>query len=89
MARARALLETGGAKVAELDYLLGSAEQFSWGDDAAATEVAALLPRLRDAKSWVAQVRPSFHIFATGHPHAAQCASMYLERKGLLTGAHK
>jgi hypothetical protein len=57
VARAKALLETGGAKVAELDWLLGNAGQFAWGPaETCGDEVAALLPRLREAKTWVAQV---------------------------------
>ena len=58
VARARALLETGGAKVAELDWLLGGAEQFSWGPADVIADVASLTPRLKDAKTWVAQVSP-------------------------------
>ena len=57
VARAKALLEAGGAKVAELDWLLSNAQQFAWGPpECCGPEVAALLPRLREAKAWVAQV---------------------------------
>lgn len=45
-------------EVAELDWLLGNAGQFAWGPaGCCGDEVAALLPRLREAKAWVARVR--------------------------------
>ena len=54
--KAKALLETGGAKVAELDTLLAEGEQFGWGPEDVQEDVAPLETRLRDAKAWVGQV---------------------------------
>ncbi|CAL8461880.1 g1411 [Coccomyxa elongata] len=56
VSRAKALLETGGAKVAELDALLAEAEQFAWGPEEVQADVAPLESRLKEAKAWVGQV---------------------------------
>ena len=56
VSRAKALLETGGAKVAELDALLADAEQFAWGPEEVQADVAPLESRLKEAKAWVGQV---------------------------------
>lgn len=58
MQRAKTLLETGGAKVAELDALLAEVEQFGWGPAEVQADVAPLEERLKEAKIWVGQVRP-------------------------------
>lgn len=55
--KAKALLETGGAKVAKLDTLLAEVEQFGWGPEEVQADVAPLETRLREAKTWVAQVQ--------------------------------
>ncbi|KAK9819859.1 hypothetical protein WJX72_003401 [[Myrmecia] bisecta] len=54
-ARAKQVLEVGGAKVAELDALIVETEQYAWGG-AEFEDVPPVLARLRQAKAWVAQV---------------------------------
>ncbi len=56
-ARGAALLEAGGAKVAELDALIAGGDQFLWGTADLAAGVPELLGRLRAAKAWVGQAR--------------------------------
>ena len=56
MARARRLLEQGGAKVTELEILIAQAEQYAWGPADVTADISDLHSRLKDAKQWVAQV---------------------------------
>ena len=57
VARAKRLLEQGGAKVTELETLIAQAEQFAWGPADVTADINDLHSRLKDAKQWVAQVR--------------------------------
>ena len=54
--RAKKLLEQGGAKVTELEALIGQAEQFAWGPADVTADTSHLHGRLKEAKQWVAQV---------------------------------
>ena len=56
MARAKRLLEQGGAKVTELEMLIAQAEQFAWGPADVTAGISEMQERLKDAKQWVAQV---------------------------------
>jgi hypothetical protein len=81
VARARALLETGGAKVAELDALLLEVEQFLWGPAEVSVNVPALEKRLCEAKTWVGQVCPlplhTAGALVYALPQASACRQTY------------